>query len=206
MSDMLSRRDLVTKLAVGTAAACALGAARTGLAATRHDEVSAPLEGEQKRKAATVAHDSAPGPHAAGSAPPIAEAKVPTAPPPWELIHPLALGSTVAHGWSVAELSGAADGSCVLTLQNERGRTHRIHLCRNNGRPQGLVYTRRFDLVVMNGGAGDRPTEEGFAQAVAEVAHVVAANERHPRHAAVVAALMPHADRLERFGSAAKLR
>jgi len=116
------------------------------------------------------------------------------------------LGSTVAHGWSVAELSGAADGSCVLTLQNERGRTHRIHLCRNNGRPQGLVYTRRFDLVVMNGGAGDRPTEEGFAQAVAEVAHVVAANERHPRHAAVVAALMPHADRLERFGSAAKLR
>jgi hypothetical protein len=61
------------------------------------------------------------------------------------------MGSTVAHGWRVAELSGAAAGSCVLTLQNERGRTHRIHLCRNNGQPHGLVYTRRFDLLVMNG-------------------------------------------------------
>jgi len=101
-----------------------------------------------------------------------------SAPAPWALLRPLALGSVVAHGWRVAELRGAVDGVCVLTLRNERGRTHRVHLCRNDGRPQGLVYTERLDLVVMNGGQGDLPTEEGMAQAVAEVAHVLAANER----------------------------
>ena len=65
----------------------------------------------------------------------------------------------------------------MLTLANQRGRTQRVHVCRNDGRPQGLVYTKRLDLVVMNGGGADLPTEESFAQAVAEVAHVLAANE-----------------------------
>ena len=122
------------------------------------------------------------------------------APPPWEP-RP-AVGSVVAHGWRVAELSGVADGSLVLTLENERGRAHRVHLCRNDGSPQGLVYTKRFDLVVMNGGQGDLPTEEGLAQAVAEVAHVLAANESD-RH---VAALLPHAERVQLFAAAAALR
>jgi hypothetical protein len=109
------------------------------------------------------------------------------------------MGSEVANGWRVAGLTGAVDGSCVVTLQNERGRALRVHVCRNDGRPQGLVYTRRFDLVVMNGGQGDLPTEEGFAQAVAELAHVLAANEVDPRQASVVAALMPHSERVHQF-------
>jgi hypothetical protein len=92
----------------------------------------------------------------------------------------------------------------VLTLQNERGRSHRIHVCRNDGRPQGLVYTNRLDLVVMNGGQGDLPTDEGLAQAVAEVAHVLAANER--RHDDLLNALLPQAERVQRFASAARLR
>ena len=127
-----------------------------------------------------------------------------TTPAPWELLAPLGLGTTVAPGWRVAGLSGVANGSCVLTLENERGRSHRIHLCRNDGRPQGLVYTGQVDLVVMNGGRGDLPTEEGLAQAVAEVAHVLAANER--RHDDVLSTLLPQAERLERFASAAGLR
>jgi hypothetical protein len=94
-------------------------------------------------------------------------------------------------------LSGAVDGVCVLTLRNERGREHRVHLCRNDGQPQGLVYTNRLDLVVMNGGQGDLPTEEGLAQAVAEVAHVLAANER----ASVVAELLPQRERVRLYGS-----
>jgi hypothetical protein len=109
------------------------------------------------------------------------------------------MGAAVAHGWRVAGLTGVVDGACVLTLQNARGRTHRVHLCRNDGRPHGLVYTRRFDLVVMNGGVGDLPTEEGLGQAVAEVAHVLAANEGEGRHAPVVTALLPHAERVRRF-------
>jgi hypothetical protein len=116
------------------------------------------------------------------------------------------MGSTVAHGWRVAGLTGAVNGSCVLTLQNEHGRSHRVHLCRNDGRPQGVVYTRRFDLVVMNGGEGDLPTDEGLAQAVAQVAHVLAANEHGSEHQPVVTALLPHAERLQRFATAATLR
>jgi hypothetical protein len=122
-----------------------------------------------------------------------------SAPPPWELVRPLAIGSVVAHGWRVAELSGVADGSCVLTLRNARGRAYRVHLCRNDGRPQGLVHTQRFDLVVMNGGQGDLPTEEGLAQAVAQVAHVLAANEGGRQQEPVVTALLPHAERLRQF-------
>jgi len=109
----------------------------------------------------------------------------------------------VSAGWHVAELSGVVGGSYVLTLANERGRSHRVHLCGNAGRPQGLVYTERVDLVVMNGGQGDLPTDEGLAQAVAAVAHVIAANEGR---AAVLSTLVPHAERLEQFASAAQLR
>ena len=61
----------------------------------------------------------------------------------------------------------------------------------------------------MNGGQGDLPTDEGVAQAVAAVAHVLAANEGKPQNAPHVAALLPHAERLRRFadrGRDAKLR
>jgi hypothetical protein len=105
---------------------------------------------------ASASHDwtSRPGVVDAG------ESETASAAAPWELLQPLAMGSVVAHGWRVAGLSGAVGGSCVLTLENERGRSHRIHLCRNEGRPQGLVHTDGFVLLVMNGGQGDRPTEE----------------------------------------------
>jgi len=116
-------------------------------------------------------------------------------------VSPLAAGAAVAHGWRLTELGPVQDGSCVATLQNERGRSRRIHLCRNDARPQGLVYTCRVDLVVMNEGHGDLPTEERLAQAVAAVAHAVAANERRaPEH--LFTALLPHAERVRRFASA----
>jgi hypothetical protein len=143
---------------------------------------------------------------AAMQAPPGSVMVAPDTPPPWELLAPLALGSEVGHGWRVADLSSVVDGSCVLTLENERGRTHRVHLCGNDGKPQGLVHTKRMDLVVMNGGRGDLPTEEGLAQAVAQVAHVLAANEGERRHDEVVTALLPQSERTERFATGAGLR
>lgn len=187
---MLSRRDAMGKLAVGGAAllaAGAAGAARASLAPagaeSGHDTVAPPDElrhtGVDAGPAATMLAES-----------------------PWELISPLAMGSLVAHGWRVAGLSGAVDGSCVLTLQNERGRSQRVRLCRNDGRPQGLIYTDRFDLLVMNGGQGDLPTDEGLAQAVAEVAHRLSANEAAHRTSEVVASLMSHEERVGRFAGA----
>ena len=125
-------------------------------------------------------------------------------PGPWELLSPLTAGAVVSGNWRVTELSAVTHGSCVVTLENARGRAHRVHVCGNDGAPRGLVFTQHLDLVVMNGGEGDLPTDEGFAQAVAEVAHVLASNEQ--RQAAVVAALLPHAERVSRYTGAAQLR
>ena len=189
----LSRRAFVGKLAAGAAVATAASAiAAGGAAALATPEHYGPAEAPAADDAARAAAEK----HAAAAA---------VAPPPWELLRPLALGAVVARGWQVAALSGASDGSCIVTLRNACGRTQRVHICRNDGRPQGLVYTDRFDLVVMNGGQGDLPTEEGMAQAVAEVAHVLATNER-TAGAPVLAALLPHAERVDRFANAGKLR
>lgn len=192
---MLSRRDLVGKIAASAAVLWAAGTARASMRPVATGAVSG--AGHANGSEASASHDwtSRPGVVDAG------ESATASAAAPWELLQPLAMGSVVAHGWRVAGLSGAVGGSCVLTLENQRGRSHRIHLCRNEGRPQGLVHTDRFDLLVMNGGQGDLPTEEGFAQAVAQVAHVLSANE-HGRRAAVVASLMPHEERLRRFAGA----
>ena len=129
-------------------------------------------------------------------------ASVANSPPPWELLSPLGAGSMVAHGWRLVGLGPVEDGSTVVTLRNRRGRSHRVHLCRNDGNPQGIVYTRRVDLVVMNEGYGDLPTEERLAQAVAELAHVIAANEATVPDRCL-AELLPQAERLRRFAAAA---
>ena len=193
---MLSRRQMVGRLAAGAAVVCTAGVARANTASTRNEmnalTGSAPDAGQ-------LAH-SAPPTEEIQEGQEIIDAQPPaSAPAPWALVRPLALGSVVAHGWRVADLTGVIDGSCVLTLQNQRGRAHRVHLCRNDGRPQGLVHTERLDLVVMNGGQGDLPTEEGLAQAVAEVAHILAANESGRQQEPVVVALLAHAERVRLF-------
>ena len=199
---MLSRRDVVGKLAAGTAAVCVAGMARASAGAARSKAAAPSSSAEATAPSRSAPDVSPPDAHVIDTGPPATL----DAPAPWALLRPLALGSAVASGWRVAGLSGVVDGSCVLTLENASGRTQRVHLCRNQGGAHGLVYTQRFDLVVMNGGQGGLPTEEGFAQAVAAVAHVLAANEGEREHEPVVAALLPHAERVERFAAAAQLR
>jgi len=207
---MLSRRDLVGKLAAGTAAVCAVGVARASLATTRPQAIIGGANpGQADSGRVSAAQPELADASAAAAEQECSQSIVDSAPPstlsaeqPWELLHPLAMGSAVAHGWRVAGLTGAVDGTCVLTLQNERGRSHRVHLCRNDGSPQGLVFTKQLDLVVMNGGEGDLPTEEGLAQAVAEVAHVLAANEGHRKQDAVMTSLLAHSERVQRFSGA----
>ena len=188
---MLSRRELIGKAAVGAAAAVAVSAARTGVASARAVPAATndPAHGGEGRNAVLPPADPPPADSVASS------------PPPWELLSPLGAGSVVGHGWRLVALGPVEDGSCVVTLQNARGRSHRVHLCRNDGKPQGIIYTRRVDLVVMNEGYGDLPTEERLAQAVAELAHVIAANEATVPDR--VAELLPHAERLRRFAAAA---
>jgi hypothetical protein len=194
---MLSRRELIGKAAVGAAAALAVGGVvGTAVAATR------PLRGLTDDPGDAT---DAPGGAQAQAGPPTAaprtDAAVSAAPPPWELLAPFGAGSAVAHGWRLVDLTPVRDGSTVVTLQNQRERSHRVHLCRNDGSPQGIVYTRRVDLVVMNQGYGDLPTEEPLGQAVAELAHAVAANEATVPDS-VFADLLPHTARVQRFAAA----
>ena len=188
---MLSRRELIGKAAAG-AAAVAVSAARTGIVSARAVPAATdhPANEREGRNAVPPPAD-----------PPPADSVASSSPPPWELLSPLGAGSVVGHGWRLVDLGPVEDGSCVVTLQNARGRSHRIHLCRNDGNPQGIIYTRRVDLVVMNEGYGDLPTEERLGQAVAELAHVIAANEATVPDR--VAELLPHAERLRRFAAAA---
>ena len=191
---MLSRRDMIGKVAVGAAAALVVGTVGTGVAATRplRDPTDEPADSPD-----------APAPERDGqqALEPDAAAAVIAAPPPWELLAPFGAGSVVAHGWRLVDVTPVRDGSAVVTLQNERGRAHRVHLCRNDGSPQGVVYTRRVDLVVMNQGYGELPTEEHLGQAVAALAHAVAANETSVADD-VFAALLPHRERVQRFAAA----
>jgi hypothetical protein len=180
---MLSRRALIGKAAVGAAAALAVGAAGAGVASARAARAATGTPAD-----AGEGRDAAPAP---------AESAEIAAPPPWELLSPLAAGAGVAPGWRLVGLSPVQDGVCVVTLENAAGRSQRIHLCRNDGQPQGLVHTRRVDLVVMNDGHGVLPTDEGLAQAVARLGRVVAANE-----AQAPAGLLSHAERVERFAAA----
>jgi hypothetical protein len=191
---MLSRRELIGKAAVGAgAAALTLGAARTAVAATGEVQGAPPV-------GPGIGMPSLPEKPAEREVAPPAEVAV--LPPPWELVSPLAAGTAVAPGWRLAGLGPVQDGSCVVTLENARGRTRRIHLCRNDGSPQGLVYTRRVDFVVMNEGHGDLPTEEPLARAVVAVAHAVAANEGQAPDR-LFSELLPHAERVQRFAAAA---
>ena len=189
---MLSRRELIGKTAVGAAAALAVGAAGRGVASAR-----VPLPAADKPTGRPAGDRDGRSPVLPPADPPPADSMAITSPPPWELVSPLGAGSRLTHGWRLADLGPVEAGACVVTLRNRRGRSHRVHLCGNDGTPQGIVYTRRVDLVVMNEGYGDLPTEEGLAQAVAALAHVVAGND-----ATVPDGLLPHAERVRRFAAA----
>src|SRR5947208_5156147 len=130
---MLSRRELIGKAAVG--AAVAVSAARTGVASARAVPAATndPARGGEGRNA---------------DLPPASV--VSSSPPPWELVSPLVAGSVVGYGWRLVGLGPVQDGSSVVTLQNRRGRSHRIHLCRNDGNPHGIIDTRPVGLAGMN--------------------------------------------------------
>ena len=183
---MLSRRTFVGRLAASAAVAGAVTTIGTRASARTS---AAPSTGSASDDARTAsASDASPS-------------DAPSAPPPWELLAPLTAGAALGHGWQVAALSGVEAGSCVLTLQHASGRTQRVHVCRHDGRPAGVVYTDTLDLLVMNDGAGETPTDEGLAQAVATVAHAVARNA-----GAAPAELLAHAERLDRFATTGRMR
>lgn len=185
---MLSRRALVGKLAAGVAVAWVAGPGRAKAATKSNEAASGGRVDERGSAPAALPEPSAP-----------LTAMETAADAPWELIRPMKAGDEVASGWRLAAFRGLADdGSFVVTLENAKGRKHRVHICRNDGRPEGLVHTKKFDLIVMNGGQGDLPTDEGLARAVARLGRTVARNESAVAQS-VAGALMSHQQRLARF-------
>ena len=191
---MLSRRELIGKAAFGAAAVLAVGGV-VGTAAAATRPLRAPTDDPTGDRDGQDPAGERDGPHALE---PGAEAAVIASPPPWELLAPFGAGAVVAHDWRLVDVTPVRDGSAVVTLQNARGRAHRVHLCRNDGSPQGVVYTRGVDLVVMNQGYGELATEEHLGQAVAALAHAVAANEATLPDR-VFGDLLPHTERVRRF-------
>jgi hypothetical protein len=143
-----------------------------------------------------------PAPAADATAGPEAAARRLHAPAPWGLLSPLRAGDALALGWRVAGLSEVRLGAAVLLLACRSGESARVHLCRHEGSPRGMAHTRKVDLLVMNGGRGDQPTDEELGRVVLGLADVVAANEDKPGpHQLALARMMTHEERVRVYGS-----
>ena len=177
---METRRELLRVLAIGTAAASIPASlASPGLAA------AAPAEGLAAANPGEANPDEGI-----------------TAPAPWWLFAPLQAGSALGAGWSLANLSEVRRGACVLELVHETGDVARVHVCGHDGRPKGLAHGHMVDLVLMDGGNGDKPTDEQLGRVLLGIAVRVRLNEGSPEgDLAPLAAMMSHPDRVARYGA-----
>jgi hypothetical protein len=127
--------------------------------------------------------------------------QLPAGPAPWWLLAPVGLGSPLAFGWYVADLSAVRDGAAVLTLGHSSGRKARVHLCAHNGRPQGLASSRLVDLVLMDGGSGSFRTDERLGRVILGLAKRMRQNETAPNgDLRSIVRMMTHNERMEAFG------
>jgi hypothetical protein len=122
--------------------------------------------------------------------------------PPWWLISPLTAGQQVGPTWSVGNLEVVREGAAVLTLVTGDERQARVHICAHEGRPRGLVHTALFDLVLMDGGQGDRPTDESLGRVLMQLGRHIRRNEIRSDDAQIgsVTGLLSHDERVALFG------
>lgn len=121
---------------------------------------------------------------------------------PWWLVQPLTRGSRLAGGWRVAGLSPVRKGAAVLTLHSPEGEPVEIHLCAHDGRPKGVVHTALVDLIVMDGGRGDKPTDERLGRILLDLARRMRKNEVAVEADALrpLATMLPHGERVDAYG------
>ena len=117
---------------------------------------------------------------------------------PWELLAPLAKGSAIGLGWSIAGLSAVEKGARVLTLSHSLGKVARIHICAHRGSPAGLAHTASLDLLLMDGGNGSTPTDEDLGRVLLGLAAHLQ-NTESRLESAELESLQPHAERLALF-------
>lgn len=121
---------------------------------------------------------------------------------PWWLMAPIAPGSAVGLGWTVSALSQVERGAAVLSLTHRDGRAARVHLCAHGGRPRGLAHSALFDLILMDGGQGDKQTEEDLGRTLKDLARRIRHNEISEKSdLQPLAHLMTHAERVALYGA-----
>ena len=126
-----------------------------------------------------------------------AEAPAPAAEPHWQLLAPLGPGDAVGLGFRLASLSPVTAGGAVLMLSRAGGQEARVHICRHDGQPRGMAHTRKLDLILMNGGRGDTPTNEELGRVLLGLAARLAANEK--RAAELIRSMQTHEERLRLY-------
>ena len=105
---MLSRRDVVGRLAAGTAAVCVAGVAGASVRRERHGaDASTPAQDAHATAGPANLSIAESGPRVIDAGPP----ETASARAPWELLQPLAVGSVLGAGWQLTGLTGAANVS-----------------------------------------------------------------------------------------------
>ena len=132
----------------------------------------------------------------------LARAESLTTPPPWWLIEPLKVGSTLSCGWTVSELGPVADGGSVLTIKHSLQGSLRVHICLHDEHPRGYAFTELFDLIVMDQGRGVREVPTDLASALTQLSDCISVNELRQTGAIDdIAGMMSHAERVRAFGA-----
>jgi hypothetical protein len=177
---MSSRRELLKNMGLGFGAAAALLGA------------SAPAA------AAATARSSALKALAEGGSDPT---------PPWWLFSPVRPGSSLGLGWRMGSLSPVERGAVVLELHRDGGDTEgvrvaRVHICAREGKARGLAHSELFDLVLMDGGQGEKPTDERLGRVLLGLADRVRKNELESNaELKDLGRLLPHGQRVALYGA-----
>lgn len=77
----------------------------------------------------------------------------------------------------------------------------RVHLCHHQGDPKGLAHSDLIDLVLMDGGRGDRATDESLGRVLMGLAAHIRDNELSADgDLGALARMQPHSDRVLDYG------
>ena len=96
---------------------------------------------------------------------------------PWSLLAPLELGMSVGKGWNIQQLAPVVNGASIMTLSHAVHGSARVHICARGAASHGLTHTQFLDLVLMDGGNGNRRTMENLARVITGIAKRIGKNE-----------------------------
>ena len=122
---------------------------------------------------------------------------------PWCLLEPIAQGQCVGKGWEVSGLSPVRKGASVLSLRHGSHGDARVHICARRGANSGLTHSHLLDIVLMDGGNGNKRTQENLGRVITGIAQRISKNELGSVDEATIDAMskmLTHEERMALFG------